>query len=59
MGWCRGKLSEGIDFADNLSRLVVIIGIPHPNISAADVVLRKKFLDQRPIGNFNGDAWYK
>lgn len=27
---CRGKISEGIDFADELARAVVVIGIPYP-----------------------------
>jgi hypothetical protein len=30
-GVCRGKVSEGIDFADNDARAVIIIGIPFPN----------------------------
>jgi Fanconi anemia group J protein len=29
---CRGKVSEGIDFADELARAVVIIGIPFPSL---------------------------
>lgn len=31
VGYCRGKISEGIDFADDKARLVVVIGIPHPS----------------------------
>lgn len=27
---CRGKASEGIDFADDMARAVVVIGIPYP-----------------------------
>lgn len=30
LGVCRGRISEGIDFSDNLARLVVIVGIPYP-----------------------------
>lgn len=28
---CRGKVSEGVDFADGRGRAVVITGIPFPN----------------------------
>ena len=29
-GVCRGKISEGIDFSDGMSRAVILIGIPYP-----------------------------
>jgi Rad3-related DNA helicase len=37
---CRGKLSEGIDFRDNLCRLCIVVGLPFPNIGAPEVVLK-------------------
>eukprot|EP00178_Gracilaria_changii_P010121 TRINITY_DN294_c0_g1_i1.p1 TRINITY_DN294_c0_g1~~TRINITY_DN294_c0_g1_i1.p1 ORF type:complete len:883 (+),score=107.32 TRINITY_DN294_c0_g1_i1:6834-9482(+) len=37
---CRGKLSEGIDFRDETSRGVVLIGIPFPYIG--DLVVNRK-----------------
>lgn len=30
---CRGKVSEGIDFADEMARAVVLIGIPFPAVA--------------------------
>ncbi|GJP76006.1 hypothetical protein CLOP_g6403 [Closterium sp. NIES-67] len=44
---CRGKVSEGIDFADNLSRAVVITGIPYAQQMSPQVVLKKEYLDER------------
>lgn len=37
---CRGKLSEGIDFRDDASRAVVLVGIPFPHKN--DVVVSRK-----------------
>ena len=44
---CRGKLSEGVDFADAACRGVVITGLPLPPIIDAKVELKRSFLDQR------------
>lgn len=30
MAVCRGKVSEGLDFADGLARGVIVTGIPYP-----------------------------
>ena len=32
MGVLRGKISEGLDFTDELTRAVFIVGIPFPPI---------------------------
>ena len=32
MAVCRGKYDEGYDFADDLCRAVVIVGVPSPYI---------------------------
>lgn len=43
---CRGSSSEGIDFADNLSRLVIVVGIPYPNIGDIKVKFKREYLRQ-------------
>ena len=44
---CRGKLSEGVDFADAACRGVVITGLPLPPIVDAKIELKRQFLDAR------------
>eukprot|EP00667_Euglena_gracilis_P001347 EG_transcript_1347 len=58
---CRGKVSEGLDFADNAGRAVVVTGLPFPNRADLRVQLMKTFLDERcraTKGTFNGSQWY-
>ena len=60
---CRGKVSEGIDFADADARAVVIIGIPYPSVYDPKVAMKKKFLDVQKTANKNcktlsGNEWY-
>jgi Rad3-related DNA helicase len=68
---CRGKASEGIDFADSDARAVMVVGIPYPAFRAHEVVLKRSFCDLRaaserrrgPDGSaataaFDGAAWY-
>lgn len=57
---CRGKVSEGIDFADADARAVVITGIPYPSVFDPKVSLKKKFLDGQKTGKktLSGTEWY-
>ena len=45
MGVCRGKISEGIDFANDMSRAVIITGIPFAPAMDAKVKLKREYLD--------------
>ncbi|CAG0893579.1 unnamed protein product, partial [Darwinula stevensoni] len=58
---CRGKVSEGLDFADDLGRTVVITGLPYPPMMDPRVVLKKSFLDEsRTNGqSLTGGEWYR
>lgn len=42
----RGVSSEGIDFSDEKARMVIIVGIPYPNLGDIRVNLKKEFLDE-------------
>ena len=59
---CRGKVSEGLDFADNNARAVICLGIPFPNIKDAQVKLKMTYNDKKNSNNktfLNGKAWYE
>ena len=45
MGVCRGKISEGIDFANEQSRAVVITGLPFPPSHDPKVKMKREYLD--------------
>ena len=58
---CRGKVSEGLDFADNNGRAVIVTGLPFPPLKDTKVILKKKYLDtnrNRENGLLSGADWY-
>ncbi|KAL1219740.1 Regulator of telomere elongation helicase 1 [Cardamine amara subsp. amara] len=57
---CRGKVSEGIDFADDNARAVIIVGIPFPNLHDIQVGLKKKYNDMYKSSKnlLGGSDWY-
>lgn len=50
MAVCRGKISEGLDFADANGRAVLITGLPFPPLKDARVILKQKYLDENKKG---------
>uniref|UniRef100_A0A8D8UY68 DNA 5'-3' helicase n=1 Tax=Cacopsylla melanoneura TaxID=428564 RepID=A0A8D8UY68_9HEMI len=57
----RGKISEGIDFADNYARSVISVGIPFPSVQDEKVKLKKVYNDthSQKKGLLKGGDWYQ
>ncbi|KAJ4843835.1 hypothetical protein Tsubulata_047102 [Turnera subulata] len=63
---CRGKVSEGLDFADHAGRAVVITGMPFAMRHDPKVRLKREFLDEqmrsrrdgREVHILTGEDWY-
>jgi Fanconi anemia group J protein len=56
---CRGKISEGIDFADANARAVICVGIPYPNIKDALVAAKRSYNEEGAHrGLLSGSKWY-
>ncbi|KAK4535005.1 hypothetical protein CDCA_CDCA03G1030 [Cyanidium caldarium] len=62
---CRGKISEGINFADQYARAVIVVGVPYPNTQDLFIQLKKQYNDDRhalwgaglhPVPD--GSQWY-
>uniref|UniRef100_A0AAR2L997 Regulator of telomere elongation helicase 1 n=1 Tax=Pygocentrus nattereri TaxID=42514 RepID=A0AAR2L997_PYGNA len=62
---CRGKASEGLDFADTYGRGVIITGLPFPPRMDPRVVLKMQYLDEmcknktRNKQYLSGQEWYR
>ncbi|KAJ8312439.1 hypothetical protein KUTeg_009812 [Tegillarca granosa] len=58
---CRGKVSEGLDFADNNARAVITVGIPYPNFKDVQVKLKREYNDKHRAerGLLSGGDWYE
>jgi len=54
-----GKMSEGINFADDMARCVLVVGLPYPDIT--DPVLKEKMksLDTDTDIGISGQAYYQ
>jgi chromosome transmission fidelity protein 1 len=52
-----GKMSEGINFANEMARCVVVVGLPYPDITDPELKEKMKTMDQIPSG-ISGQAYY-
>lgn len=61
---CRGRVSEGMDFADDNARGVVVVGVPYPNVKDLQVSLKRAHNDSerkhqgQGSEKLSGSEWY-
>ena len=53
------KLSEGLNFADDLARCVVIVGLPYANLGSPELVERMKYVKGLEEARVNGDSFVR
>lgn len=62
MAVCRGKVSEGLDFADINGRAVIITGLPFPPYYDPKVKLKRSYMERNWTTrneSLNGHEWYQ
>ncbi|CAI6357961.1 unnamed protein product [Macrosiphum euphorbiae] len=53
-----GKLSEGLNFSDDLGRCVIVIGLPYPNIKSLELQQKMNYLNNH-MGLGTGQQHYE
>eukprot|EP00794_Sanderia_malayensis_P019946 gene19946-21899_t len=57
---CRGKVSEGLDFANENGRVVIVTGLPFPPRKDPRVELKMQYLDNpKSRSMLRGKQWYR
>lgn len=44
-----GKMSEGINFADELARAVIIVGLPYPNAYSGEIIAKQRYIEESTL----------
>ena len=52
----KGRISEGIDFPDELARVVIVAGVPYANLGDKKVMFKKEYTAKRYGYSVN---WYQ
>lgn len=53
-----GKLSEGLNFSDDLGRCIIVVGLPYPNIKSLELQEKMKYLNENVKSNA-GNSFYE
>jgi chromosome transmission fidelity protein 1 len=54
-----GKMSEGINFSNDMARCVVVVGLPYPDITDPELKEKMTTMDQATEKSISGQAYYQ
>ena len=52
-----GKMSEGINFSNDMARLIIVAGLPYPDVTDEELKTKMKHLDEKKDG-ITGNEYY-